>query len=110
MRKVLVFKIIASLLFVSIVTFAFSPRSTILNSESKDNLYLNAHVLKSRVLSDEEAKSIKGGDIFDINWPAVIDGVCAISGIGALFRKLNPYVAAFCAGWALGRFLDAWIL
>ena len=39
----------------------------------------------------------------------VIDGACAVTGVVALFRKVSPVGVAFCAGWALGRWIDTYI-
>ena len=49
--------------------------------------------------------AIRGG----VDWVGAIDGGCALSGIGAVFFKANPVGLAFCAGWAVGRWLDGYI-
>ena len=35
-----------------------------------------------------------------------IDGACAGAGLWSVFAKLNPFVGAFCVGWAIGRVAD----
>jgi hypothetical protein len=56
-----------------------------------------------KTLNGMALANVQGGDV--VEW---IDGACVSIGIGGVFwAKALAYPVAFCAGWALGRYLTS---
>jgi len=105
-RKFITLGIVLTLLSFVVVNSQQGSASLNSNLTEKSNT-------SSKILSNEDLANIVGGvDISDIlEWTdTAISAVCVGTGLWAVFaRKVNPYLAAFCAGWALGKLIDSLI-
>lgn len=106
-RKLITLGVVLTLL--SFVVINSQQGSASLNSNSPEKFNKS-----SKILSNEELVSIVGGkiDISDIlDWSdKAINVFCAGMGLGIvfkIFKKVNPVLVAFCAGWGAGKALDS---
>ena len=56
-------------------------------------------------LTPDEMAGLYGAGVVE----GLIDASCAGAGLFSVFAKLNPFVGAFCVGWAIGRVLDYYL-
>ncbi|MFQ5859469.1 MAG: hypothetical protein ACE5LU_28050, partial [Anaerolineae bacterium] len=102
MKKQKVRKLISSVLIVVLVfvLVGFNVISTASAAGIMDPGGANACNGCSVRLTMDEMADVHGG--FDV--VGVVDGVCALTGIGSVFIRPNVFALAFCGGWGLGRY------
>jgi len=107
-------RITAVAIIITLVVFvAFNVQAGTTNSASNEGK--TTHLI-AKQLSNQDLALLEGEgpppqwvQKFSRAYLGIMDTICVGAGLSALFRRLNPVVAAWCVGHALGRLAGGWI-